>query len=91
MTDGKKAPEGSKLSESAQRQKDIETDGRFTEEKIARAKIIVRAADSAYDTNNVDLLFVGVLEALAMSKAEAIIVARAIDENTDFIKLISER
>lgn len=85
MTDEKKVT--NKTAKETGYEKNYEE--RFTQEKIARAKIIVRAADSAYETNNVHLLFEGVLEALAMSKAEAVLLAKAIDESVDFIKLMS--
>lgn len=66
-------------------------ESKYSAEKIARAKIILRASLSAHNTGNEGLLYVGVLEALSMSKSEALMVARAIDESVDFVKLLAER
>lgn len=59
---------------------------------IAKAKIITRAAISAWgNEKNKKLFYPAVLAALGMPKAQAIMTARLIDENVDLVEELSKR
>lgn len=61
------------------------------DEKKARAIIIVRAAKSAAETDNWGLLEAGLTEVLKMPRADAILLAKAIQDNFDLVAELSER
>lgn len=73
--------------ETAQRVVDAEEGA--TPDKVARAKIIARAAVSAWASEkNKKLFYPAVLEVLRMPRAEALLIAKAIDENFDLLEAL---